>query len=158
MKEVSLLPQTSPEAMRARIGEDFGASEWWTIDQSMVDAFATLTRDTYFIHTDPEKARRETPYGGTIAHGFLTLSLLAQMAYQVVPPVAGTTTGVNYGFDRLRFVAPVPTGSRVRAHFRLRDFDAQPKRWTATWDVTVEIDGAGKPALVAQWLNAGFFG
>lgn len=157
MKEVTTRPEVSPETMRARIGEVFGASEWWRIDQAMVDAFAKLTRDEYFIHVDPERAKRETPYGGTIVHGFFTMSLLAQMAYQVVPPVAGTTTGVNYGFDRLRFVSPVPTGSRVRAHFTLRNFETQPKRWTSTWDVTVEIEGSDKPALVAQWLNAGFF-
>jgi len=148
----------TPERMRERVGSDFGVSQWMLLDQPRVDAFADLTDDRYFIHVDPARAARETPYGGTIAHGFLTLSLLSQMAYQVCPMVEGTKSGVNYGFNRLRFVAPVRTGSRVRGHFRLKDFDVQPgKRWTATWDVTVEIDGSDKPALAAEWLNAGFF-
>lgn len=149
--------RSTMDSMRERVGADFGVSEWMPIDQRKVDSFADLTDDRYFIHVDPERAARETPHGGTIAHGFLTLSLLAQMAYQVCPSIEGTTSGVNYGFNRLRFVAPVRTGSRVRGHFRLKDFEVQPgKRWTATWDVTVEIEGSDKPAIVAEWLNAGF--
>jgi len=145
------------EQMRERVGSDFGVSAWMPIEQPMVDQFAALTYDEYFIHVDPERARRETPHGGTIAHGFLTLSLLSQMAYQVCPMVEGTKSGVNYGFNRLRFVAAVRTGSRVRGRFRLKDFEVQPaKRWTATWDVTVEIEGSDKPAIVAEWLTAGF--
>lgn len=152
------LTRATPERMRERIGEDFGESGWMPIDQPRVDAFADLTDDRYFIHLDPVRAARETPHGGTIAHGFLTLSLLSQMAYQVCPMVEGTQSGVNYGFNRLRFVAPVRTGSRVRGHFRLKDFDVQPgKRWLATWEVTVEIEDSAKPAIVAEWLNAGFF-
>jgi acyl dehydratase len=144
------------DAMRAAVGTEMGVSDWTRIDQPMVDAFAKLTGDTYFIHTDPERAKREAPYGGTIAHGFLTLSLLANMAYQATPAVQGTKTGVNYGFNRLRFVAPVPTGSRVRGHFVLKAFDLQPTRWQTTYEVTVEIEGGSKPALVAEWLGAGF--
>jgi acyl dehydratase len=144
------------DAMRAAVGTEMGVSDWTRIDQPMVDAFAKLTGDTYFIHTDPERAKREAPYGGTIAHGFLTLSLLANMAYQATPAVQGTKTGVNYGFNRLRFVAPVPTGSRVRGHFVLKAFDVQPTRWQTTYEVTVEIEGGSKPALVAEWLGAGF--
>lgn len=149
--------RATPEQMRERIGSDFGSSGWMLIDQPMINSFAKLTHDEYFIHVDPARAARETPHGGTIAHGFLTLSLLAQMGYQVCPLVEGTKSGVNYGFNRLRFVAPVPTGARVRGHFRLRDFEIQPaKRWTATWDVSIEIEGAEKPAIIAEWLNAGF--
>ena len=149
--------RTTLEQMRERVGTDFGVSEWMPIEQSRVDAFADLTEDRYFIHIDPERAARETPHGGTIAHGFLTLSLLSQMAYQVCPTIEGTTSGVNYGFNRLRFVAPVRTGSRVRGHFQLKDFDVQPgQRWTATWNVSVEVEGGAKPAIVAEWLNAGF--
>ena len=149
--------RSTMDAMRERVGADFGVSDWMLIDQGKVDSFAELTDDRYFIHIDPERAARETPHGGTIAHGFLTLSLLAQMAYQVCPSIEGTKSGVNYGFNRLRFVAPVRTGSRVRGHFRLKDFEVQPgKRWTATWDVSVEIEGSDKPAIVAEWLNAGF--
>lgn len=157
MDETIARSRATPEQMRERVGTDFGASDWILIDQPMVDAFAKLTFDEYFIHVDPERARRETPHGGTIAHGFLTLSLLSQMAYQVCPLVEGTKSGLNYGFNRLRFVAPVPTGSRVRGHFRLAEFDWQPgKRWNATWEATIEIEGAEKPALAAQWLTAGF--
>ena len=142
--------------MRARVGTDFGVSEWMTIDQPMINQFAKLTQDEYFIHVDPARAARETPHGGTIAHGFLTLSLLAQMGYQVCPMIQGTTSGVNYGFNKLRFVAPVRSGKRVRGHFRLKQFDVQPSRWTATWDVSIEIEGGDKPAIVAEWLGAGF--
>ena len=157
MDETIARTHATLDQMRERVGSDFGASDWMAIDQPMVDAFAKLTFDEYFIHLDPERAARETPHGGTIAHGFLTLSLLSQMAYQVCPRIEGTKSGVNYGFNRLRFVAPVRTGSRVRGHFRLKEFDLQPgKRWTATWDVSIEIDGSDKPAIVAEWLTAGF--
>ena len=143
--------------MQARVGTDFGVTDWFLMDQPKVDTFAKLTQDEYFIHVDPERAKRETPYGGTIFHGFFTLSMLAQMGYQACPAVEGTKSGVNYGFNRLRFVAPVKVGSRVRGHFRLKSFDVDPgKRWNATWDVNVEIEGSDKPAIVAEWLNAGF--
>ena len=157
MDEQNTHSRATLEDMQQRVGTDFGSSAWMLIDQPMIDSFAKLTFDEYFIHTDPERARRETPHGGTIAHGFLTLSLLAQMAYQVCPLVEGTKSGVNYGFNRLRFVAAVPSGKRVRSHFKLKAFDLQPgTRWTATWEVSVEIEGADKPAIVAEWLNAGF--
>ncbi len=145
----------SIEAMSKAVGTEMGVSAWTLIDQPMVDAFAKLTGDSYFIHVNPERAKLETPFGGTIAHGFLTMSLLANMAYQTSPWVEGTKTGVNYGFNRLRFVAPVPTGSRVRGRFVLKAFDLQPTRWQSTYEVSVEIEGGGKPALVADWVNAG---
>lgn len=151
------LSSTSMTTLQGRVGQEIGTSPWTRIDQPMVDAFARLTGDTYFIHVDPERAARETPYGGTIAHGFLTLSLLANMAYHVCPFVEGTRNAVNYGFNRLRFVAPVPTGSRVRGHFVLKAFEVQSSRWNATYEVSVEIEGASKPALVAEWLNSGLF-
>lgn len=145
----------SIDAMKAQVGQEIGVSDWQQIDQPMVDAFATLTGDRYFIHIDPARAARETPFGGTIAHGFLTLSLLPNMAYQVCPWVEGTKSGLNYGFNRLRFVAPVPTGSRVRGHFSLKSFEVQPTRWNAAYEVSIEIEGSSKPALVGEWLNAG---
>ena len=145
------------ETLGAMTGQELGVSEWFPIEQPMVDAFATLTQDTYFIHIDPQRAARETPFGGTIAHGFLTLSLLSCMAYQVCPAVEGTRTGVNYGFNRLRFVAPVRTGSRVRARFVLQAFEVKDQRWQATHAVTVEIEGEAKPAIVAEWVTAGLF-
>jgi len=157
MDEQSTRHRATLEQMRERVGTDFGVSDWIPIDQPMVDAFAKLTYDEYFIHLDPERAARETPHGGTIAHGFLTLSLLSQMAYQVCPQVEGTKSGVNYGFNRLRFVAAVRVGKRVRGHFRLKGFELDPgKRWTATWDVAIEIEGSDRPAVVAEWLTMGF--
>jgi len=146
----------SASALSARVGTEVGASDWFAIDQRMIDAFADLTRDRYFIHVDPVRAAA-TPFGGTIAHGFLTLSMLSVMAYQACPGVEGTKTQVNYGFDRLRFVAPVPSGSRIRGRFVLKRFDVQPSgRWQAVYDVKVEIEGKPKPALVAEWIGAGF--
>jgi acyl dehydratase len=142
--------------LSARVGGKLGTSEWFCIDQKMIDAFADLTQDHYFIHVDPQRAAA-TPFGGTIAHGFLTLSMLAPMAYQACPVVQGSKTNVNYGFNRLRFVAPVPSGSRVRAHFMLKSFEVQPKRWQAIYQVEVEIEGQPKPAIVADWVAAGFF-
>jgi acyl dehydratase len=143
-------------ALEALAGKEIGVSEWFTLDQGTIDAFARLTQDTYFIHTDPERARG-TAFGGTVAHGFLTLSMLSCMAYQVCPYVEGTRNGLNYGFNRLRFVAPVPSGGRVRGRFHLKAFERRPDRWQATWDVSVEIEGGAKPAIVAEWITAGLF-
>lgn len=149
--------RTTPiAALHAGIGKEIGVSGWFTIDQAMIDAFAKLTQDEYFIHVDPVAAL-DTPFKGTIAHGFLTMSMLAVMAYQACPAVEGSRTQVNYGFNRLRFVAPVPVNSRIRARFALKAFDVQPGRWQATHDVTVEIENQAKPAIVAEWLSAGFF-
>jgi acyl dehydratase len=119
----------------------------------MIDAFADITGDHYFIHTDPQRAA-QLPFGGTIAHGFLTLSLLATMGYQVCPYVQGARYPLNYGFNRVRFVAPVPVGARVRARFVLRATEviATDQR-QMVYDVTVEIEGTDRPALVAEWLT-----
>ena len=146
----------SVDALSARIGTEIGASSWFLVDQRMIDAFADLTHDHYFIHVDPVRAA-STPFGGTIAHGFLTLSMLAAMAYQACPAVEGTKTAVNYGFNKLRFIAPVPSGSRIRGRFVLRSLDIKrSRRWQSVYDVTVEIEGKPKPALVAEWIGAGF--
>lgn len=151
------LTTSSVQALSARVGSELGVSRWITIDQKAIDAFAALTHDSYFIHTDPERAKAQTPFGGTIAHGFLTMSMMSSMAYEVCPRVEGTRTGVNYGFNRLRFVSPVPSGARIRGRFVLKAFTATAERWQATYDVTVETDGQPKPALVAEWLTAGLF-
>jgi acyl dehydratase len=145
---------TSFEALAARVGQEIGVSAWTTIDQPMIDAFAKLTGDSHFIHVDPARAAAVLPSKGTIAHGFLTLSLLSNMAYQVCPTIEGVRFPLNYGFNRLRFVAPVPVGSRVRAHFVLHQverIDAVQRQIIYT--VTVEIEGASKPALAAEWLT-----
>jgi len=147
------------EALKALEGTEVGVSRWFEMTQARIDAFADATEDWLFIHTDPERAARETPYGGTIAHGFLTASLLSAMAYDALPRVVGSLRGVNYGFNRLRFVAPVPTGSRVRGRFRLSRADTdRPGEVTLDYAVTVEIEDAGKPALFADWITRQYFG
>lgn len=140
----------------SRVGSELGVSDWIAIDQRMIDTFAEVTRDRYFLHVDPARAAA-TPFGGTIAHGFLTMSMLAHMAYQVCPGIAGTRTQLNYGFNRLRFVAPVPVDARIRGRFLLKEFSAKPDRWQAIYDVVVEIEGKLKPALAAEWVAAGLF-
>ena len=142
------------DALAARVGREIGVSAWKTIDQPMVDAFAKLTGDEHFIHVDPARAAKVLPGGGTIVHGFFTLSLLSNMGYQVCPTIEGVRFPLNYGFNRLRFVAPVPVGSRVRGRFVLKSvdvIDAQQRQ--IVYDASVEIDGAPKPALVAEWLT-----
>lgn len=144
---------------KAKVGTEFGVSRWFTIGQDRIDAFADATEDWLFIHTDPERAAREAPYGGTIAHGFLTASLLAAMAYDALPRVEGAPRGVNYGFDRLRFVSPVRAGKRVRGRFTLsRLDDSRPGEVTLHYAVTVEIEGEDRPALVADWITRQYFG
>ncbi|MXN66339.1 MaoC family dehydratase [Stappia sp. GBMRC 2046] len=148
------MKSTTVQALLARQGEEIGVSEWIVVDQAMVDRFAEVTDDRQFIHVDPERAAREGPYGGPVAHGFLTLSLLPAMAATALPRIEGLRFAVNYGFDRIRFVAPVPVGRRVRGHFLLRH-----AKWKAPGDlqfdveVTVEIEGQERPALVATWLG-----
>lgn len=140
------------QEMAGRIGTE-QVSEWVEVSQEMIDKFADATGDHQFIHIDPVRAA-QTPFGGTIAHGFLTLSLMSAMTYDAVPPLEGVVMGVNYGFDKLRFLAPVPTGSNVRGRFKL--LSAEDKgggRWLLKHEVTVEIEGADKPALIAEWLG-----
>jgi acyl dehydratase len=144
----------SIEELRARIGTVMGVSSWRAIDQARIDRFAEVTIDHQFIHLDAERARAETPFGGTIAHGFLTLSLLSSMAYEALPTVQGRAMGINYGFDRVRFLAPVRSGSRVRAHFTLADLVMRSEREAMLrHTVTIEIEGQAKPALAADWLT-----
>jgi acyl dehydratase len=143
---------------KAKVGAEFGLSRWFGMTQARIDAFADATEDWLFIHTDPERAAREAPYGGTIAHGFLTASLLAAMAYDALPRVEGAPRGVNYGFNRLRFVAPVRSGKRVRGRFVLNRLDdATPGEVTLEFGVTVEIEGEDRPALVADWITRQYF-
>jgi acyl dehydratase len=145
---------TTFEALAARVGQEIGVSAWTRIDQPMIDAFAKLTGDQHFIHVDPVRAAAVMPSKGTIAHGFLTLSLLSNMAYQVCPTIEGVRFPLNYGFNRLRFVAPVPVGSRVRAHFVLHKVEAiDAVQRQLIYNVTVEIEGRDKPALAAEWLT-----
>jgi len=150
------LDETSLDDIRARIGTEIGASPWIMVDQAMIDAFAEVTGDPQFIHVDPAAAAA-TPFGGTVAHGFLTLSLLSQMASGVMLRPQGALMGVNYGFDRVRFIQPVRSGRRVRGRFTLAAFEEKkPGQMQFTHDVTVEIDGETKPALTADWIGQVF--
>ncbi|WP_244631049.1 MaoC family dehydratase [Aureimonas sp. ME7] len=135
-----------------RDGEAF-VSGWLTVDQSMIDRFADATNDHQFIHVDPERALTETPFGGTIAHGFLSLSLLSTLAYDAMPGVRGTRMGVNYGFDEVRFLTPVKSGARVRGRFQLVAIKERAVSLQSTWNASVEIEGAPKPAFVARWIT-----
>lgn len=134
------------------VGEELGTSEWFTIDQERIDQFADITVDHQFIHVDEERAS-QTPLGGTIAHGFLTLSLITHLTSQIGVMPENTQMVFNYGLDRLRFINPVRAGSRVRAHTKLMDVtEKQPGQLLIKTGVTVEIDGQDKPALVAESL------
>ena len=133
------------------VGQEIGRSRWFDIDQDRIDAFAKVTEDEQFIHIDPDRAK-DTMFGTTVAHGMLTLSMLSAMAYDAFPALEGMKASVNYGFDRLRFVAPVPSGSRLRAAFVLNAVDdSKAGRVMAQVGVVVEIDGQEKPALTADW-------
>jgi acyl dehydratase len=146
----------SPEAAKALIGTDLGASEWYLIDQEMVNRFADLTNDHQFIHVNPEMAKM-TPFGGTIVHGFFTLSMLAGLQPEGAIVLEGIKMGVNYGCDRIRFLEPVPVGSRIRARHKLKAVDDKGGgRWLLTSEVTIEIEGKNKPALIADWLGMQF--
>ena len=125
-------------------------SRWYDIGQDRITAFADVTEDWQFIHLDQE---RMAPQGGTIAHGFLTLSMLSAMSYDVQPDIPGMVQGLNYGFDRIRFVTPVRAGQRIRGTFSVSDVIEKPGRYDVRWDVNVQIDGSDRPALVAQWIN-----
>ncbi len=134
-------------------GQALGSSQWMIIDQSMINTFADVTQDHQFIHVD-EEAARQTPFGGTIAHGFLTLSLLSAMAAQVLPTVQGQKSGVNYGINNLRFISPVHSGKRVRGHFHLKNVSQKNKgSYQLIMEVTIEIEDEAKPALVTEWLT-----
>ena len=128
-------------------------SDWVTLDAARVRAFADATEDWQFIHLDAERAAAETPFGGCVAHGFLTLSMLSAMSYQLTPNLPGMTASINYGFDRIRFVSPVPVGSRVRGHFTVSAVDEAPGQLTVHWDVSMELEGSDRPALVAAWIT-----
>lgn len=147
---------TSLDEIRNRTGEEVGVSDWIIVDQARIDAFAEATEDRQFIHVDPEAAAR-TPFGGTIAHGFLTLSLLSRMAADAMLLPEGMKMAVNYGFDRVRFLAPVKSGNRVRGRFTLDSAEEKaPGQWLMRHRVTVEIEGEEKPALTAEWLGLMF--
>ena len=138
----------------AQIGRNIGCSRWIVIDQERIDRFADAIEDRYFIHVDPKRARAESPFGGTIAHGFLSLSLLSTMMEDVRPEFREPLISINYGIDRVRFLSPVPAGSRVRGCFTLSDMNERRSgEYQLRHQVTVEIEGGKRPALIADWLT-----
>ncbi|MBS0532101.1 MAG: MaoC family dehydratase [Proteobacteria bacterium] len=158
MNEVWKKPPITLEAYRKLVGQEIGVSSWHLVDQNRIDVYADVIEDHQFIHVDPERARRETAFGTTIAHGFLTMSLLSIMSYEVMPLVEGVTMGVNYGFDRLRFISPVKSGSRVRGRFTLTEATLRkPGELLSRTAVNVEIEGEKRSALIADWLGLLYF-
>jgi acyl dehydratase len=150
------MPVASLDEIRARVGSEVGVSSWLTMDQARIEAFANATEDRQFIHVDPEAAAL-TPFGGTIAHGFLTLSLLSRMAAEAMLIPDGVKMAINYGLDRVRFLSPVKSGGRVRGRFTLDSIEEKaPGQWLLRHVVTVEIQGEDKPALTAVWLGLMF--
>ena len=141
------------EDLKRKIGLEVGVSKWFTIDQERINKFADVTEDWQYIHVD-SVAAMNTPFNGTIAHGFLTVSLLSSMYYDAIPALEGSELGVNYGFDKIRFLSPVRAGSRVRGRFELIDIrEVRDLEVSTNWRVEVEIENFDNPALVAQWIG-----
>jgi acyl dehydratase len=138
-------------ALRARVGQELGTSDWLEITQDRIAAFADATGDHQWIHVDPQRAAAEGPFGTTIAHGFLTLSLISSLMRETLS-IGGLRMTINYGLNRVRFVSPVPRGSRIRVHLVLAAVEEVADAVQATWAVTVEREGSARPALVAEWL------
>jgi acyl dehydratase len=154
MRERPTLPAAG---MKAMAGKEIGVSKWFDVTQDRIDAFAGVTEDWQYIHIDPERAAA-TLFGGTIAHGFLTLSMLSAMAMDAVPRIEHAVMGVNYGFDKIRFLSPVPSGSHIRGRFTLVAADElKPDELTMRYKVEVEIEGSGRAALIAEWISRQYF-
>jgi acyl dehydratase len=147
------VPIASLDEIRAKVGSEIGVSPWIEIGQQSINVFADVTGDHQFIHVDPEMAK-QTPFGGTVAHGFLTLSLLSQMAASVMYVPDTLKMAVNYGFEKVRFIAPVKSGKRVRGRFTLISMEEKkPGQWQFLHNVIVEIEGEDRPALQAEWIG-----
>ena len=157
MNEVWKKPPISLAAYQDMVGREVGVSSWHLVDQGRINIYADVIEDHQFIHVDPARAS-ETPFGTTVAHGFLTMSLMSIMSYEVMPVIEGTTMGVNYGFDKLRFISPVRSGKRVRGRFTLAEAKLRkPTELLSRTNVSVEIEGEDKPALVADWIGLIYF-
>jgi acyl dehydratase len=147
------MPVVKKEELAAKLGQEIGVSDWMEISQERINIFADVTEDHQFIHIDEEKAK-QTPFGGTIAHGFLTLSMLSALAGGTSLVIDGIQMGINYGFEKIRFLQPVRAGKRIRGRFVLADAtERKPGQWMLKYGVTVEIEGEEKPALMAEWLT-----
>jgi acyl dehydratase len=145
------------EDVRASIGREAGVSEWIAVTQDLIDEFAAVTGDLQWIHVDPERARRESPFGATVAHGFLTVALLSRLVSQAVDLRTESKMRVNYGFNRLRFPAPVPAGARIRARLTPNAVREVEGGIEIAWGIIVEIEDQAKPALAAEWLVRVYF-
>jgi acyl dehydratase len=144
------------DELKTKVGQELGVSEWMPISQQDINKFAFLTNDHQFIHVDVEKAK-ESPFGGTIAHGFFTISLIVPMAHSALPAIKDRTMGVNYGFDRLRLMSPVKSGAKIRGRFVLKSLESKTeKQHQLVHTVTIEIEGEQKPALVADWVTLAY--
>jgi acyl dehydratase len=143
--------------LRSRVGQEIGVSPWHEITQQQIDQFAEVSADHQWIHIDPERAARESPYGTTIAHGFLTVALLSQLINEAVIVDGDFKLRVNYGFNRLRFTGAVPSGARIRGRFTLQSIKDVEGGVEITWLSTVEVEGRDKPALVAEWLGRTYY-
>jgi len=142
------------QEFQAMAGTWEATSPWIDITQERINQFADATIDHQFIHVDEERAKAETPFGGTIAHGFLSLSLLSKFISDVIPSIKSKDMVINYGFEKIRFLNPVPSGSRLRAHIKLTDcHERKPGEYLCRYDVSVEIENIEKAALVAEWLG-----
>ena len=146
---------TSIRELQSRVGEEVGVSPWVEVSQQRIDTFAKAIEDFQWIHVDPARAQG-SPFGGTVAHGFLTLSLLSHLSERTFS-FSDRKMGVNYGLNRVRFTSPVPSGSRVRARFTLAKYEPLEGGVQVTWNTVVEIDGAPKPALVAEWVGRHYY-
>jgi acyl dehydratase len=143
----------TPQEVKAQVGQNVGTSEWVEMSQERINQFAEATGDHQFIHLDAEKAKL-TPFGGTIAHGFLTLSMIPYLsAHSDLPKVDGVKMGVNYGGNKTRFISPVRSGKRIRGHWKLLELEEKrPGQWQQTHEITIEIEGEDKPALITEWI------
>lgn len=142
----------TPQALKDLVGREVAVTDWSTISQERIRQFAEITDDRQWIHVDEERAQRESPFRGTIAHGFLTLSLLSSFMRQAVEIRSGVGMSVNYGLNRVRFPAPVPSGAQIRAHFTLQSLKQVPGALEAAFGVTIEIQHGDKPCCVAEWV------
>jgi acyl dehydratase len=140
------------QELETLVGRETGVGPWFTVTQDLVSRFAELTGDTQWIHTDPVRAQAESPFGTTVAHGFLTLALISRLVREAVDLQGDFKLGVNYGFNRLRFPAPVPVGSRIRARVTLNALQQSADHIEIAWGITIEIEHNARPALVAEWL------
>ena len=148
----------SKDELKDYIGKALEPGDWITVDQKMIDDFAKTTHDEQWIHVDPERAARETPFGGSIAHGFLTLSLASRFAYDCFEMLPGQVMGINYGMNKMRFLMPVPAGARLRGRFTLTEVKARDATsMLRTNNLTIEIEGQETPAVVAEWLGLAVF-